>query len=304
MPFRNIFISKPSYLSIDRGQLVIRQGVNNYTANLEDLSTLVIENRESTITAYTISQLAENQIATYVCDARHIPNGVLLPFCCHSRHLKALSSQISMSCNLKQQLWQTIIKNKIDNQAFVLHAYKKENIEMLQHYVNQVEIGDCTNIEARAAMCYFDSLFDKNTFGVAFSRKDDCFVNDALNYGYAIVRGMIACTLVAFGYEPSLGLFHSSELNAFNLADDIIEPFRPFVDLYIFKLLKKYTQLDSDCKQKIFSLVEYEIKIDNEKFNLSTAIERYIVGFNQSVEQSCDKLSRVRLGVLRLHSIV
>jgi CRISPR-associated protein Cas1 len=181
-----------------------------------------------------------------------------------------------------KRMWQDIVKRKIENQAFVLKylGYIREYEELI-NMKESVLSGDSTNVEARAAALYF-----KTIFGEGFTRRDDnYFYNSALNYGYAIVRGMISRSLVMYGFEPAIGIFHHNQLNSFNLSDDIIECFRPLVDLYIFINIKAADELDSKNKRKIYNVINSMIILDGKLFNTQIAIENVIKSLATSFEK-------------------
>lgn len=201
-----------------------------------------------------------------------------MPLYTHSRHLKALQSQLALPQNIQRVIWQTIIIAKLNNQAKCLEFTLSQGVEQLKEIAKCVEIGDSTHMEAKGASLYF-----KNLYGSQFTRDKTLWINGALNYGYAIIRGMIARSIVAYGYEPSIGICHHSELNSFNLADDLIEPFRPFVDLYVYNMEREGADEDltPNDKKNIFSMLNCVMEISNKKFNITNAIERMIISFNR-----------------------
>lgn len=167
------------------------------------------------------------------------------------------------------------------NQSKCLELNKINGYEYLSNLTNSITSGDSTNIEARAAVFYFRSLF-----GEKFNRKIECKANAALNYGYSILRGMIARTLVMYGFEPAIGIFHHNELNNFNLADDFIEPFRPLIDLYITHNIDfSNSELMPNDKRIIFNLINCLVLIDGKKFNVQGAIEYMIKSFTTSIRK-------------------
>lgn len=190
-----------------------------------------------------------------------------------------------------KRMWQSIVMQKIENQALVLKELEYyDSYKELKLISNKVLSGDSTNMEAVAAAIYFKTIFGKD-----FSRKNADLYNSCLNYGYAIVRGMISRSLVMYGFEPALGIFHHNQLNAFNLADDIIECFRPLVDLYVLKNVTIKDELDSDTKRVIYNLINILILIDGKSYNIQTAIENVVKSLATSFE---NKSNDIKLPVL------
>lgn len=297
MSYKNVFIENSASLSVKDSQLIINtKEIENYSVSFEDTNTLMLESNSIVLNSYVLKMLAQSKICTFVCDERHLPCGVLLPVNQHSRHLKMLQSQINMPSTFKNELWQDIVYNKITNQAECLKLNNLKGADDLNEIASCVCLGDNTHMEAKSAAAYFRYLW-----GFNFARNDDIWVNSALNYGYSIIRGIIARTIYSYGYEPSLGINHHSELNAFNLADDLIEPFRPFVDNFIFNISKDKVDptLSSVDKKKIFSMLNYLIQIENRHYNVSNAIEQYIISFNQSITSGKRMLKKVNIIMLK-----
>lgn len=269
MGYRNIFIQNNVSLTYKNNNLVVDNGsVNNIP--IEDVNSVVLENLKSNVSTYLLSKISENNIALFICNEKHLPIGILLPFSSHSRKLKILKSQLIMKKPIIKKIWQDIVKQKIYNQYLVLKITNSENQKKLLSLVDGVKSGDSTNAEARAANIYFKSLFGKD-----FVRGSANNINSSLNYGYAIVRGLIARTVTAYGFEPSLGIFHCNQLNAFNLVDDLIEPFRAVVDLMIKTHCNFFSdgEFDTIKKQEIFNILNFNVKVNEQKQSLSYAVE-------------------------------
>ena len=279
MGYINIFISNKSKLSINNNQLSIETD-SKHLYPLEDINSIVIESMECVITSYALQDLINNNVAVFLCNKQHMPNGVVLPINNFYRPLKILKKQIEMSKPLKKQIWQKIVSQKIFNQSLCLKYCEKKESNRLIELSNSVLSGDASNCEATAAAIYFKALF-----GNDFIRHSSCIINAILDYGYSLLRGMIARTLVAYGLNPTMGIFHKNELNGFNLADDIIEPFRPVVDLLAFEL-KDEEQLSSDVKKRIFSITSKEIEINKQKYSLPYAIEIMVQSVKRSIEDN------------------
>lgn len=287
MAFRNLFIESDVHLSVKNEQLVLLKD-EEYTFPLEDINSICIDSLKTNISTYTLNKIVEHDIILYVCDSKHLPTGVLLGVNNYSRKLRNLQRQLGMPKPIIKRMWQDIVKQKIQNQAFVLKILGMENgYKSLDKMKDAVLSGDSTNIEARAAVLYF-----KEIFGSDFTRRDNDFYNSALNYGYAIIRGMISRTLVMYGFEPSLGLFHHNQLNAFNLSDDVIECFRPLVDLYVLCNLEYKEELDSSSKRKIYNVINSTMLIDGKTYNIASSIENVVKSLATSFEkkENCIKL--------------
>lgn len=282
MEFRNIYLATPARLSVQREQLVIEQA-ERFTVPLEDISALLIESNRVTLTAHTAASLAQHGVTVFFCDEKHLPCCQLLPVDQYCRQRKLLMAQCQMPKPLKKQLWQRVVVQKIRNQAECLRLCEKDGWQELRQMAEKVLSDDSDNREAVAAALYFPALFGEN-----FSRGSDDPRNAALNYGYAILRGGIARNLVMHGLEPCLGIHHRSELNNFNLADDLIEPFRPVVDLYVAQNIGEEDEvLTPGQKAELFNLTNLMIRQADRKYRVMTAIGRACASLaNSMTEQS------------------
>lgn len=281
MAFRNVYLQKDVHLKIKNEQLLVEETNEEITIPLEDLNSVCIESLRTVISTYTLKKFIEHDVIVYICDEKHLPTGVLIGTNNYSRQLKNIKMQIEMSKPLTKRIWQDIIKVKILNQARCLKELNIKEYQKLEEMIIGITSGDKNNVEAKAASIYFKLIFGKN-----FNRDLECIQNAALNYGYAIIRGMIARTLVMYGFEPSIGIFHHSQLNNFNLADDFIECFRPVVDLYVLtKVNLKDDKLTSENKKEIFKIINCLVLIDGKKFNIQGAIEYMIKSFSTSMNQ-------------------
>lgn len=299
MGFRNIKIDSHVKLSIKNQQLYIETDILRQIP-LEDINCIIIENQTVTVSAYLLQKMADMGITVYVCDEKHLPNAVLLPMVRHSRHFKILKYQIEAGKPLQKRLWQQIVVRKIRNQALCLAYLDLDGSEELMKMCKEVQFGDRTHVEAKAAAFYFKSLY-----GLGFSRGNDHVINSALNYGYAIVRGLIARSIVCYGLEPSIGVFHHSELNNFNLADDMIEPFRPLVDLYVSQNYD-VAEIDSDLtperKRDIFGIINYDMDVKGEKRIISNCIDMLVASYSSALQGKRSDLELPELMQLQVHS--
>ena len=214
------------HLSVYLDNIEIKKGENKYVIPLSDIGIIVLDGMMTSITTRLLSTCSNYNVVLVICDKKHMPCGMYLPFNQHSRSVKMIRKQVEWDRNEKDKLWQQIIKCKIHNQSEVLRYFTRneERYFQLQKYLEEIKPGDSTNREGHSAKVYFNTIF-----GNKFYRAKDCIENAMLNYGYAILRAYISRVIVGYGYNPSLGVFHKSEYNSFCLADDFIETFRPTV---------------------------------------------------------------------------
>lgn len=230
MAWKGVHLTQPARLSLADNQIYIKQDTGEIGLPLEDIAWIIVDTPQATFTSALMSACMDSGIALVFTDTRHTPSGLALPFHRHHRQGGVARLQADVRDSTKRRLWQAIIRAKILNQAAALQALGHGDAQTLKEIARHVEPNDPDNVEARAARFYWGRFFDD------FIRDDpsDCR-NKLLNYGYAIVRSGIARALVASGLLPVFGLKHDGAANAFNLADDMVEPFRPFVDLLAYK---------------------------------------------------------------------
>ncbi|HCF71574.1 MAG TPA: type II CRISPR-associated endonuclease Cas1 [Syntrophomonas sp.] len=282
-------------------QIVLDSG-EHHSVPIEDINSVMIESEKVQISSHVLQKLVLNGTVTFLCDRQHMPCGILLPLNVHSRQLKIINNQLSVKKPLNKRLWQQIVQQKIINQAECLRICGKEGHLDLYNLHKKVQSGDVTYIESQAAAKYFRLLYgdDFRRYNKRGYNNTD-IINSALNYGYAILRGAIARTLVVYGFEPSLGIFHHNETNRFNLADDLIEPFRPVVDLFTFIHIKgdKFT---SQHKQNLYGILNYEIMSANEKHSVIYSIERMVKSLTATYQNNCGQLNLPVICPLKTHT--
>lgn len=254
MSFKQIYIKNKSYLSYQNNSMSIKNEFVETLVSLDDIDILLIENQQTTITSALISNLAKANISVIFTDEKFAPSAISLGLYKNSRTAKIQRFQLLVSKPRHNRLWQTIIYSKVYNQAQVLNTVK--NDDFLYSLTSKITSNDKNNIEAVAAAYYFKELFGKEFY----RKNEEDYRNVALNYGYAVIRSSIARYIVAFGLNPSFGIWHSSELNGFNLADDLIEPFRPVIDNYVLNNVSKNTPLTSKNKQELVGLLYAKVK--------------------------------------------
>ena len=278
-------------LKIENCQLLLlRKFYDPISIPLEDINSIVIESRDIQLSSYLLSEIGQYNIPLYLCDKKHIPSSVVLPFSKHSRHFRMLKNQINMSEPLRKRLWQQVVKFKICNQMDLLKALEKDSVGKLSTLSATVKSGDTTNNEAQAALVYFKALF-----GRSYRRGDEADkTNSALDYGYTILRGLVARSVIAYGFEPSIGINHCSELNAYNLADDLMEPFRPVVDRLVYQYIQEkedffeVQELTSEERRYILNLHDVMISVKGRKQLLYNGINVFVESFSKSLsEKKC-----------------
>lgn len=280
MGWRCVMVERPARLSVRQGQLLIRQE-EEHSIPIEDLNALLLESRQVQVTAAALGALAEGGVALWVCDEKHLPCGVLLPYAQHSRHLAVARLQMDAGQARKKRLWQQIVNAKITNQAKCLRLMRREQAaQALDVLAAGVTSGDGGRAEAAAAALYFPALF-----GTGFTRLHENGINAALNYGYALIRGLMARTLTVYGFQCYLGLCHHNQLNAFNLADDMMEPFRPLVDLYAAQYASADMLLTSQEKRHLFSLLTMRMRSGGQKHSVGFAMERAVQSLARALER-------------------
>jgi CRISPR-associated protein Cas1 len=241
MAWKGVYLTQPSRLSLADRQCCVKQDDGEVRIAIEDLAWIVIDTPQATLSSALMAACMEDGVAIVFTDSRHTPSGLALPFHRHHRQGAVARLQAEAKESLKNRLWQTIIRRKIHNQAAVLAELGKADAATLREIARHVEPGDPENVEARAARFYWGRLFND------YIRDDpDDRRNKLLNYGYAVVRAGVARALVAAGLIPAFGLAHEGAANAFNLADDLVEPFRPFVDRLAFKTSAAGADKDGD----------------------------------------------------------
>lgn len=298
MGWRSVMISRPAKLRREHFSLAIEQEQTAFVP-FEDIAIIVLNHREIQLTHPVLSACADYGIGLYATGENHQPNGVFLPFLAHSRTTRLMRKQMDIPRPLAKQAWASIVRRKIENQAAVLRFCAKTGVDRMDSYARRVRSGDTENLEGQAAAFYFTQLF-----GQGFYRAEERWVNAALDYGYAVLRGAIARGLVAHGMHPPIGLFHASEQNAFNLADDLIEPFRPLVDLHVAKN-PAFTEgdLNPQDKAKLVALLNVDVGMPQGKMSALSAIEYAVESLARLFEQGNSELELPGLIGLQAHRL-
>jgi CRISPR-associated protein Cas1 len=242
------------------------------TKPIEDIGVLVLDNKQITVTSGVLEALLENNCAVITCDSKSMPVGLMLPLYGNTTQNERFRHQLDASLPLKKQLWQQTIKVKIENQAAVLKKCAGEEIRCMKVWASDVKSGDSDNMEARAAAYYWKNLFPIN----GFTRdREGIPPNNLLNYGYAILRAVVARGLVSSGLLPTLGIHHHNRYNAYCLADDIMEPYRPYVDELVHEIVTSgtdYEVLTKELKGKLLTIPTLEVVISGKRSPLMVAV--------------------------------
>lgn len=274
MPRRTVCIQSACRISISLGALRLESQSRDVRIPLEDIWVLILESREALLSSWALSELMEAGVPVITCDGKHMPNGLSLALGAHSRHAAIVKYQLSASLPLRKRLWQSIVKAKILNQSRVLEGFGLDTA-YLNQCARETRSGDTTNREAVAAQAYFKALLPDG------KRRDGVYTA-ALDYGYALLRASIARCLVAGGWLVSQGIHHDSSLNSFNLADDLIEPFRPLIDFLVCS--NRISEiLDSKAKQQLLSIFEYTVESNGRSLGIQGAIEETIDSLKDSI---------------------
>jgi len=278
---RTLYFGNPAYLHLRQSQLIVEypepNGKTSRSIPIEDIGIIVVDHPQVTLTHAVTNALIENNAAILWCDDKHLPNGLVLPMSANHTYTEKLRHQLSASEPLKKQLWKQTVQAKISNQAAVLKA-NGMNYLPLERWAADVTSGDSKNMESQASVFYWKEYFGCMEKYITRGRYG-APPNNALNYGYAILRAVIARSLVASGCLPAMGIFHRNKYNAFCLADDVMEPYRPIVDLYLLNLLKEADEeipedLTSEWKEKLLKIPALDVMIDGMKSPLMVAAQR------------------------------
>ena len=286
---KTLYFGNPAYLSLRKEQLVIRlpeveandslpdsfKQQAEITRPIEDIGVLVLDHKRITLTSGLLEAVLENACAVVTCNEKSMPMGLLLPLYGNTTQNERFRHQLDASVPLRKQLWQQTIKAKINNQASVLSTCTESTVKCMRIWADEVRSGDADNVEARAAAYYWKNLFP-DIDGFTRSR-DGIPPNNLLNYGYAILRAVVARALVISGLLPTLGIHHHNRYNAYCLADDVMEPYRPYVDELVVKLLDKFGNVDTltkEMKAELLSIPTLEVNIDGKRSPLMVAVSQ------------------------------
>lgn len=294
---RTLYFGNPAYLKTANEQLVIEMHDTGETRNtpIEDIGLVILDHQQITITQSAMARLLACNAALITCDATHHPTGMLLSLDGNTLQSQKFQAQVDASVPLKKQLWQQTIMAKIENQAALLQIQREEN-KLLLTYAKEVKSGDSENHEARAAVYYWKKVFP--SFLEFRRERYGLPPNNLLNYGYAILRALVARSLVASGLLPTLGIHHRNQYNAYCLADDIMEPYRPFVDRIVCQIIRgngKFLEMTPSMKKALLEIPAMDVIIDDKKSPLMNAVQRTTASLTKCFEGVSRKILYPRL---------
>lgn len=271
---RTLYFGNPAYLSLKLEQLSVKLVSEDSvkTVPVEDIGVIVLDNPQITMSNALMEKLVENNCAVITCNSKHMPSGMLLALQSNTVQNERYRDQLDASLPLQKQLWQQTIQQKIRNQAVVLSSVIGDDAKCMFAWADSVKSGDSENVEARAAAYYWKNVFP-HIEGFTREREGEA-PNCFLNYGYAILRGVVARALVATGLLPTLGIHHHNRYNAYCLADDIMEPYRPYVDQLVVEIVKEFDskELTKEIKIKLLEIPVLDVLIDGKRSPLMTAV--------------------------------
>lgn len=276
MSWRTVIISKNAKLDFQLGYMVVRQEQIS-KIHIGEIHTLLIETTAVSITAALLSELVKSKVKIIFCDEKRNPVSELLPYYGSHDTSAKIRSQITWDDKIKGDIWTEIVKEKIRQQANFLKHLGKSEYKLLLSYIDEIEFADSTNREGHAAKVYFNALF-----GMAFTRGADNAVNAALNYGYSIILSTFTREIAANGYLSQLGLFHNNMFNPFNLASDLMEPFRIIVDKKVVE--EKFETFSTEDKRRILDMLNETVSINARVENLQNAIKIYCKSVFAAIE--------------------
>jgi CRISPR-associated protein Cas1 len=281
---KTLYFGNPIYLSLRNSQLVLKmpdadkleesfKREAERTIPIEDIGVVVLDNRRITITTGAMEALLDNNCAIITCNSTNLPVGLMLPLSGNTTQSERFRNQIDASLPLKKQLWQQTVRQKILNQATVLNKNTGAIVKNMQVWANEVKSGDPDNYEARAAAYYWRNIFP--TLPNFVRGREGEPPNNLLNYGYAILRACVARGLVGSGLLPTLGIHHHNRYNAYCLADDIMEPYRPFVDDLVINIIQQYpdySELTLSIKAALLTIPSLDVMLDGKRSPLMIAV--------------------------------
>ncbi len=272
-------VSEKSYLHLKNGQLIIdRKNTTIGQIIIEDLGALILQHRGIVITQQVIIACQKNKVVVLFCDEKHLPYSAILPIAESNKlHSKILKQQLAISLALKNRLWKQVIQNKIQQQLITLQLLNKKS-SRIERLATQVKSGDSSNCEATAAQIYWKKLF-----GAEFKRDSELEgINSLLNYGYSIIRAMIARAICSSGLHPTIGIFHKNQYNSLCLADDLMEPFRPWIDFLVYQIAQKGNiNIIKSNKQILLELMNDTVILDDHKMPFMVSIHNFMANLKR-----------------------
>ncbi|WCG35032.1 type II CRISPR-associated endonuclease Cas1 [Companilactobacillus farciminis] len=284
MAWRIVHIKEGDVLRLRLDNLEVMKQDNKVFIPLSDITMVVLEGNRTMLSTKLMSRMSQNNVGLVICDDKYLPVGIYLPYGQYHHYSKRVIKQSSWSDEQKGIIWQEVIGQKMHNQlAFAQYSgVKTERLELMEDLINDLKVGDTTNREGHVAKVYFDSLYGKS-----FTRNDDCLINAAMNFGYAILRSCMARIVVGNGLVTMLGIFHRNEFNSFNLVDDLMEPYRPLMDCWVNEnVLDDKEYLSYESRLKIIEFMNQKIKINNKKMTIDNSMQEYVQSFISAIDET------------------
>lgn len=295
MSWRILHIKDSEYLRLKLDNLEVIKNDQKIYVPLSDISVIIIEGQQTTITTRLLAKFSQYNIAVVICDMKYLPVGLYLSYAPYHRTAKRARQQLEMSDSLKKQLWQYIVYQKTMNQIVFADYYgvEEERIQMMKSLQTDIQLGDVTNREGHIAKVYFNSLY-----GSHFSRNDECIENMAMNFGYTIIRSCLARLVVGNGLMSMVGICHKSEFNQYNLVDDLMEPFRALMDYWIHEAVidPSDVYLSYESRLKIIDFMNQPMLDNGRKSTVDSVMAKYVASFVKAIEnQDVSCLNNIRL---------
>ena len=280
MGFRTVIVQKRSKLDLKLNYMVCR-GENEVKVYIPEISVLILESTAISLTSALISQLIKNNVKIIFCDEKHNPESEVVGYHEHYMSSKRIKNQIQWKEEIKGEIWQEIVKEKIKKQKdFLIEQNFLQEAKLLSEYISQVDFNDCSNREGHAAKVYFNALW-----GVNFCRRNNSWTNIALNYGYSILLSLFNREIAKNGYIAQIGIWHKNEFNPYNLASDLMEPFRILIDRAVYLETKEATWKDT-----VLNILKKQVVINNKSQYLDNAIAEYCLSVFDSLESGNIKI--------------
>jgi CRISPR-associated protein Cas1 len=304
---RTLYFGNPAYLKTSNEQLVVTlpenksgltDAMRSTSIPIEDIGIVILDHQQVTISQALMAKLLANNVALITCDNTHHPTGMMLNLNGNTLQAERFTAQIEVSLPLKKQLWAQTVEQKINNQAAILKQQKQGDYQILLNYTKLVRSGDPENLEGRAAAYYWKHIFGEAS-GFLRHREGNS-PNHLLNYGYAILRACVARALVGSGLLPTFGIHHRNKYNAYCLADDIMEPYRPYVDALVCEMIHQgqvSDEITKENKQLLLELPTIDVRIDGEKSPLLIAVQRTSASLVKCYEGNLRKILYPQISV-------
>jgi len=273
MGWKTLVVKNSEKISLFLNNILIHQRETNYRIYIGDIDCILFEDYKTVLTTRMLGELSKNNIIVIICDEQLMPVSYVYPIKAKFNQLEIINQQLKWDRQFKIKMWEEIIKQKINNQIDILkiNHCSQEKIKKLYGYIAELHDGDVSNREGHAAKVYFKELF-----GHGFTREQDGLTNSALNYGYTVIRSAVSRSIVAKGLHPSIALFHHNMYDAFALADDLMEPFRPLVDNFVFQNVNNWQVFGREQKIALINLLNSVISFEGKEQYLANAINMYV----------------------------